>query len=317
MAVAFTRMGDMLSEAIPHSLKEAITVGLGLFLILVGLEKGGIVEQGDGVILVLGSLADPVVQATALTFLIAIVLFVRNVPGNFLITVVAGTLIGFLFGIAGVGETGQSFALSDYLGVFGALSFDSFLTFPFWIAVFSLTMVLVFENIGLVHGHTAFIGRPEAYRKSFQATSVSTMLSGIFGTSPTVATVETTASMAAGGRTGLTTIVFGFLFLASTFFIPFIKVIPDSAIAPILIIIGGLMLQNIRHLDLSDFSESFPALLIIALIPFTYSIADGIAVGFILYPVLKIAVGKAREVSLPLYLIAALFLLNFIFHAIG
>ena len=109
----------------------------------------------------------------------------------------------------------------------------------------------------------------------------------------------------------------GLLFLVSVFFIPVIKLIPDSAIAPILIIVGGLMLQNIRNLDMKDMSESFPALFIIALIPFTYSIADGIAIGFILYPVLKIAIGKWREVSLTLYVIAGLFLMNFVFHVIS
>src|SRR5690606_8634792 len=123
--------------------------------------------------------------------------------------------------------------------------------------------------------------------------------------------------MAAGGRTGLTAVTTGLLFLVSVFFIPVIKLIPDSAIAPILIIVGGLMLQNIRNLDMKDMSESFPALFIIALIPFTYSIADGIAIGFILYPVLKIAIRKWREVSMTLYVIAGLFLMNFVFHVIS
>lgn len=105
--------------------------------------------------------------------------------------------------------------------------------------------------------------------------------------------------------------------MVSVFFIPAIKLIPDSAIAPILIIVGGLMVQNIRNLDMKDMSESFPALLIVALIPFTYSIADGIAIGFILYPILKVAIGKWREVSMTLYIIAGLFLMNFVFHVIG
>lgn len=180
-----------------------------------------------------------------------------------------------------------------------------------------MTMVLVFENIGLVHGHVGFINRPEQFKRAFQANSVSALLSGIFGTSPTVATVESAASMAAGGRTGLTAVTTGMLFVLSAFFIPVIKLIPNSAIAPILIIIGGLMLQNIRNLDLKDMSESFPAIFIIAMIPFTYSIADGIAIGFILYPILKISIGKAKEVSFALYVIAALFLFNFVFHVIS
>ncbi|SET48357.1 putative MFS transporter, AGZA family, xanthine/uracil permease [Salinibacillus kushneri] len=315
--IAFSRFAKTLSESIPQSLKEAITVGLGLFLMLIGLEKGGIVEKGTNSIIALGDLGNPLVIATVLTFLIAIILFLRNVPGNFLITVVIGTIIAWAFGLIDKQNgQGNQVSLKEYLDVFGTLSFESFFSMTFWIAVFSLTMVLVFENVGLVHGHANFIDRPDAYSRGFQATSVSAMLSGIFGTSPTVATVESSASMAAGGRTGITAMTTGFLFLLSIFFIPVIKLIPSSAIAPILIIIGSLMLQNIRNLDLKDMSESFPAFLIIALIPFTYSIADGMAIGFILYPILKIAIGRAKEVSFTLYIIASLFLVNFVFHVV-
>lgn len=318
MIVAFSRFSKTLSEAIPQSLKEAITIGLGFFLMLIGLEKGGIVEKGTNSIIALGELGEPQVLATVFTFLIAIILFLRNVPGNFLITVVVGTVLAWAFGLIDFQQSeADAFSLSDYMGVFGALSFDNILSLGFWIAVFSLTMVLVFENIGLVHGHVSFINRSDRFSRAFQANSVSVFLSGLFGSSPTVATVESTAGMAAGGRTGLTTVTTGLLFLLSAFFIPVIKLIPNSAVAPILIIIGGLMLQNIRNLNLGDLSESFPAIFIIAMIPFTYSIADGIAVGFILYPILKIAIGKAKEVSVTLYVIAGLFLFNFVFHIMG
>ena len=316
--IAFTRFAKMLSAAVPHSLKEAITVGLGLFLMLIGLEKGGIVERGTSSILALGALDEAQVLATVLTFLVAIILFIRNVPGNFLITIVAGTVIAAFFGLIDFNQSGAaSLTASDAFAVFGALSFGNIFSMTFWIAVFSLTMVIVFENIGLVHGQVNFINRPDRFSKAFQANSISAMTSGIFGTSPTVAAVESGAGMAAGGRTGLTTVITGLLFLVAAFFIPVIKLIPDSAIAPILMIIGGLMLQNIRNLDMKDMSESFPALFIIAMIPFTYSISDGIAIGFILYPILKIAIGKWKEVTPTLYVIAGLFLMNFVFHVVG
>lgn len=319
IVVAFTRFAKQLSEAIPSSLKEAITVGLGLFLMLIGLEKGGIVEKGTNSLITLGDLSNPQVIVTVLTFFIAIILFMRNVPGNFLITIVVGTTLAWALGLIDRTQPTKegSFNVADYMEVFGAMSFDSIVSLTFWIAVFSLTMVLVFENIGLVHGHVTFLKKPERFKRAFQANSISAMLSGVFGTSPTVSTVESTASMASGGRTGLTAVTTGLLFFAAVFFIPVIKLIPNSAIAPILIIIGGLMLQNLRHLDMKDMSESFPAFFIIAMIPFTYSIADGIAIGFILYPIIKIAIGKAKEVSVSLYVIALLFLFNFVFHVIS
>ncbi|HWJ79768.1 MAG TPA: NCS2 family permease [Niallia sp.] len=317
MVIAFTKLSTIVSEAIPYSLKESITVGLGLFLMLIGFEKGGIVEEGTNSIIALGSFGNMHVLATILTFLISIVLFLRNVKGNFLITIIAGTLIAWIFGLIDVSQINeQSPHLEEYKNLFGHISFQKLVTIPFWIAVFSLTMVLVFENMGLVSNHVTFIGKPERFQKAFQANSISVFLSSILGTSPTVSSVESTASMTAGGRTGLTAVITGLLFLFSTLFIPVIKLIPDSAIAPILIIIGGLMLQNIRNLDLKDLSESFPSIFIIAMIPFTYSIADGMAIGFILYPILKIALGKGKEVSLPLYFISSLFLINFVLQYI-
>ena len=121
------------------------------------------------------------------------------------------------------------------------------------------------------------------------------MTCGLFGTSPTVSTVESAAGITAGGKTGLTSIVTGLLFFASLFALPFVKLIPDSAIAPILIIIGGLMITSIQQIPLNDFSEGFPAFLIIVMIPLTYSIADGIAFGFIAYPILKVALESVKK----------------------
>ncbi|PKG23401.1 NCS2 family permease [Niallia nealsonii] len=313
MIVAFTKLAEIVSASIPASLKESITVGLGLFLMLIGLEKGGIVEKGTNSLISLGSFSEPHVLATVLTFLVSIILFLRNVKGNFLITIIVGTAISWMFGLLDISKAkGNSIQLEEYKGVFGHVSFEQVMTIPFWVAVFSLTMVLVFENIGLVHNHVTYLKRPNQFKKAFQANSISVFLSSLTGSSPTVSTVESTASMAAGGKTGVTAVVAGLLFMCSIFFVPVIKLIPDSAIAPILMIIGGLMLQNIRNLDVKDLSESFPSFFIIAMIPFTYSIADGMAIGFILYPILKIALGKAKEVSLPLYLISSLFLINFV-----
>ncbi|MFJ8070790.1 NCS2 family permease [Peribacillus sp. NPDC096447] len=311
--IAFTKYSKLISDSIPSSIKEAISVGLGLFLMLIGLEKGGIITGGSSSIVALGDLSDPAVCATVLTFLLAITLFIKNVPGNFMITILAGSLIAYWFGTVQLSEIHFSgIDTASYGDLFFSLSFLEVNRIEFWISVFAMTMVLVFENIGLVHGHVDSINRQDAYKKSLQATSVSVLLSGLFGSSPTVATVETAAGIASGGRTGFTSVVTGVLFILSLLFIPVIKVIPDSAIAPILIIIGILMLGNIKKLNFSDLTESIPAIMIITIIPFTYSIADGMAFGFILYPFLKLVTGKAREVSAPMYVSAGMFIVYFI-----
>ncbi|MBO0998946.1 NCS2 family permease [Bacillus sp. SD075] len=318
VVIAFTKYSKVISDSIPSSIKEAISVGLGLFLMLIGLEKGGIITGGSSSIVALGDLSDPAVCATVLTFLLAITLFIKNVPGNFMITILAGSLIAYLFGTVQLSKIHFSgIDTASYGDLFFSLSFLEANRIEFWISVFAMTMVLVFENIGLVHGHVDSINRQDAYKKSLQATSVSVLFSGIFGSSPTVATVETAAGIASGGRTGFTSVVTGVLFILSLLFIPVIKVIPDSAIAPILIIIGILMLGNIKNLDFSDLTESIPAIMIITIIPFTYSIADGMAFGFILYPFLKLVTGKAREVSAPMYVSAGMFIVYFIIGMIG
>ncbi len=309
--IAFTRAATVLSRAIPASLKEAITVGIGLFLTFIGLQKGGLIVTNPSTFVALGELSSPHVIVTLATLVITLILFVRNVPGNFLIGIAAGTGLGFLFGIVTPGG-GSSFSFAEYANVFSGFSFGGIWTLPFWIATFSLAMVIVFENIGLIHGHTAMAGQPQKFRRALQANAVSAALSGMLGSSPTVATVESAAGIAAGGRTGLTSLVTGTLLLGSLGLIPLVKMIPDGAIAPVLIIIGALMLQNVQNINLKDFSEGFPAFLIIAIIPLSYSIVDGIAFGFVAYPLLKLALGKRREVPALMYVISGLFLLNLV-----
>lgn len=310
-AIAFSRAATVLSNAIPASLKEAITVGIGLFLTFIGLQKGGLIVTNPSTFVALGELSSPGVIVTLATLVITLILFVRNVPGSFLIGIAAGTGLGLLFGIVEPGS-GSAFSLAAYGQVLAGFSLAELWTVPFWIATFSLAMVIVFENIGLTHGHTAMAGQPHKFRRSLQANALSAVLSGVLGTSPTVATVESAAGIAAGGRTGLTALVTGTLLLGSLGLIPLVKLIPDGAIAPVLIIIGALMLQNVQNINLKDFSEGFPAFLIIAIIPLSYSIVDGIAFGFVVYPLLKLALGKRREVPALLYIIAGLFLLNLV-----
>ncbi|MED4018325.1 MULTISPECIES: NCS2 family permease [Sutcliffiella] len=313
--VSFTRLSQLLLEAIPHSLKHAITVGLGLFLTLIGLEKGGLIVKGESSLLALGDMTNPFVIATILSIIVTVILFIRNVPANFLISIIVGTVIAGLLGVVNFSDVGNSsISFESYASLFGAISFEKVGSFAFLVAVFSLTMVLLFENIGLINGHLNMINRPDKFKRSFQANGISILTSGLFGSSPTVSTVETAAGIAAGGRTGVTAIVTGSLFLLSILAIPFMAIIPGSAIAPILIIIGVLMLQSVKQIDFHDLSEGIPAFLVVVMIPFSYSIADGIAFGFIAYPLVKLAIGKAKEVPATLYIIAALFFLTFVAH---
>lgn len=311
--IAVTRLGRWLQAAIPDSLKHAITVGLGFFLTLIGLEKGGLVVRGEHSLIELGSLSSPIVLVSLITLAIGIFLFVKNVPGHFLITMGAGTLLAYLFGVLEQAN-GSNLGL-DAEWVF-IPSFDAIDELAFWLGVFPLTIVLVFENMGLINGQLGMLDQREKFKKSFQSTAFSSITCAFFGTSPTVSSAESAAVIASEGKTGKASITTGVLFLLTIFIIPVISWIPAMAISPILIIVGALMVQNIRHISLEDLSEAIPAFLIIVMIPFTYSISDGMAFGFIAYPIVKLAIGRKKEISIPLMIIACMFLADFIFKAV-
>ncbi|NYE05791.1 AGZA family xanthine/uracil permease-like MFS transporter [Bacillus niacini] len=313
VVIAFTPVANVITSSIPNSLKEAITIGIGILLILIGFDNAGIITDSEHTLLAIGNLSSPGAVTTIIGLIITVILFIKNVPGNLLLSILITSLLSIWIGgskVEGISLTMPS--LQEYLGVFGQLSWAQAGNIVFWLTSISLAMVVVFENIGLIHGHNKMLKSTEDGKKSLQATGISVLASGIFGTSPTVASVESAAGITAGGRTGLTTIVTGILFLASILFIPVIKIVPASAVSPILILIGVLMLQNIVHISMDDLTESFPALLIIVLIPLTYSIADGMAIGFVLYPLLKLLLGKGKEVHPALYFIAILFFSNFV-----
>jgi AGZA family xanthine/uracil permease-like MFS transporter len=313
--IAFTGLASLFAKSIPPALKEAVTVGIGLFLIFIGLQKGGIIVANNSTFVALGNLGSPHVYVTLISLVLSLFLFIRNVKGSFLLSIIGSALIAYLFGLVDASSIhSPGLSLDSYRFVIAGLSFTGVTSFAFWMASFSLTMVIVFENMSLLH---SLLADKQKFARAYQASALSAIAAGVFGTSPTVSAVESAAGITAGGKTGLTAITAGVLFLATLFFIPLIKLIPDSAIAPVLIIIGGLMVQNIQHLPLGDFSEAFPAILIIALIPLTYSIADGIGFGFIAYPILKAALGKAKEVPVPLFMISGLFLLHFILLGFG
>jgi AGZA family xanthine/uracil permease-like MFS transporter len=315
--VAFTSLYRIISEAIPVNLQHGITVGIGLFLTFIGLQKSGIVIAHQTTFVAIGHFTDPSVIVSCVTLLLGMVLFVRGVQGGLLITMLTGTGLSYLLGAGLTTSRAESgHALQEYGEVFAALSWHSIGSSIFWIAVFLMLLIVVFENIGLVASQTTIIGRPEKFKGSLRALSVSNIFAGIFGTSPVVAAAESSAGIAAGGRTGLTSLVSAGLFGATFFFIPLLTWIPDSAIAPILIIIGGLMVQNVQEMNFSDLAEAFPAFLIMVMIPFTYSIVDGMAFGFIAYPIVKLAQKKGKEVSPVLYGICLLFIANFVINAL-
>ncbi|MBN3523086.1 NCS2 family permease [Paenibacillus apiarius] len=323
--ISFTTLAEQLRAAIPDSLQEAISVGIGLMLVLIGLQKGGVIVSDASTIIAVQSFGEPGVWVTFATLALTCILFTRKVPGHLLIAIIFGTALAYVTGAVSSGATSaagegraanEAFSWAVYGDVFGQFTWEGVSAASMAIAVFSLTLVIVFENVGLINAQLNMCRRPERFQRAMQANALSVVTCGIFGTSPTVATVETAAGISAGGRTGWTSIVTGSLFLVTLVALPLLTFVPDQAVAPILIFIGGLMMPAVKKIRFEPMAEGLPAFFIIAFIPLMHSIVDGIAIGFVSYALFQIAVGKAREVKPLFYVISVLFAVHFVLQAL-
>lgn len=317
LIIAVTPISKLLMEGIPDSIKESITIGIGLFITFLGLQKSGIVVADSSTLISLGNLKSPNVILFIIVMLLTIILFIRNVRGSFLISIIVGTIIASFMGIIDLKSLTYTMPdFKEYKNIFFSMDFSAINNLNFWISTFSLTLVLVFENLGILHAQVnVMLDKPEKTSKALKAVSISTIVCALLGSSPPVSVAEGTAGIADGGRIGFTAIICSLLFLISLFFIPFISIIPDEVLAPILIILGCLMSQSLRNINFHDLSEFLPSFLIIVLTPLTYSIVDGIGFGFIAYPICKICIKKGNEVSLPMYIASVAFFIYFIISA--
>lgn len=311
--IAFSRFTDILQGGIPDSLKSAITAGIGLFLVEIGLQKADLIQQGKNSLLTIGSFKNPSLLLAIFGLILTIVLYIKNVKGNFFIGIVITTIVGIIFHIhdSEVKTTHLIDILQYHKSLFD-FSFKNVLTTPFIMASFSMTMILVFESMGLNAG---ILPDMKKFKKTFRSVSITGIISSILGTSPTVSAAESVAGFQLGARTGIMSITAGIMFLLSTFFISFLDLVPQAAIAPVIIITGALMLSNLKTINMDDFAEWFPAFLIVVLIPLTGSISIGLAFGFVAYPIVKIFNGQIKSISTINYILSGLFLINLIMTA--
>ncbi|SFT83850.1 putative MFS transporter, AGZA family, xanthine/uracil permease [Selenomonas sp. GACV-9] len=311
--VACTKWCLRLSQAVPASLKAAITAGIGLYLVEIGLVKAQLIQRGTSSIIELGSLTNPVTLLAIFGLLLSLALYLRGVMGSFFIAIIATSVVGYLFGIHDAVPLDLNLShLARYPELLLQADFSQVLSIPFLLSVFSMSMIMIFETMGLLEG---ILPDQRKFKKTFEGSAFTTMLSSLLGTSPTVAAAESAAGIASGGRTGLMALTAAVLFSLSLFFIPLLSFVPQAAIAPVIIITGAMMMQQLQNVDFDDFSEWFPAFLVIVLIPWSNSISTGLAFGFAAYPLLKVMNGRAREVHVLGYMLGFLFLLNLVFQA--
>ncbi|MGE6612082.1 NCS2 family permease [Peribacillus sp. NPDC076916] len=321
--LSLTSFRSKLIEAIPNNLKHAISAGIGLFITFIGLRLSGVVTQHESNLVTLGSFRDPNVALTLVGLVITIVLIVRNVQGAIFIGMIVTAIIAFFTGQLEINGLVSTPSLPEGIIVANPItSIADVINYGLYGVVFSILLVMLFDTTGALLGIVRQAGllkdnKLEKSGSAFFADSIGTTVGAMFGTSPTAASVESSAGVGAGGKTGLTALVVAILFLMTAFFSPLIGAVSNVAAitAPSLIIVGSMMIKSINEIDWTHFDESFPAFLVIVAMPLTSSIANGIALGFISYPILKMARGKFREVHPFVYMFAILFLYQLIFLA--
>ncbi|WP_426453282.1 NCS2 family permease [Paenibacillus sp. S-38] len=316
LLLSFTKLRETLIASIPASIKYGITAGIGLFIAFIGLRMSGIVTASPSTLVALGDLSQPGTLLTIFGLLLTLVLMARRVRAALFIgmavTAAAGYALGLLKfkGIAALPTAPVLFDL-DVAGVFSGGLYTVVFAFLL-VTIFDTTgtMIGVAEQAGLLRGGVF----PRA-KQALMADAVATVAGSLLGTSPSSAYVESSAGVAAGGRTGLTSLTVAVLFLLSLFFAPVVEALSSlSAItAPVLIIVGCFMMEGLAKIEWGTFDEAFPAFAILIAMPLTSSIATGIAIGFITYPLLKLVTGKGRSVHPLLYVFGVIFLVQMTF----
>ncbi|HSL85579.1 MAG TPA: NCS2 family permease [Bacteroidales bacterium] len=323
-----TGFRETIVEAIPNSLKHAIGAGIGLFIAFIGFQNSGIVVDSPATLITLGDFGQPTTLLAIIGIAITAILMARKVRGGLLIGIIATTIIGIPMGVTDTTMTSFSLdimptlmralntGLRDLMGV--GEGFVAVFSSVF-VVVLSFVLVDMFDTIGTLIGTGAKAGMLDKdgklpnMNKALMADAVATSAGALLGTSTVTTYVESAAGVAEGGKTGLTAVTTGVLFILSIFLAPFALMVPGEATAPALIIVGVLMMTTIKNINFDDFEESLPAFFTIAIMAFTYSISNGIGAGLIFYPITKLAAGKPKDIHPLLYFLAIVFILKLAF----
>ena len=316
-----TNVREKIINCIPPVLKHAVTAGIGLFIAFIGLSNAGLVVNGS-TILALGNVKDPLVILTIVGIIISGILIAKNVKGAFLISMLCISAIGMLLGLVDVPSAVISHDIPSIKPLFlQALTVPTNDIFSLQMLVIVITFLFVdlFDTVGCLVGVASKgnlldeNGKLPKAKEALFADAIATTSGALLGTSTVTSYVESTAGIGEGGKTGLTAVTTGVLFLLSLFFAPLFTSIPTQATSPVLIIVGVMMASSLKEIDFNDFTNAIPAFLTVVMMPFAYSIADGIIFGIISFTILKLATGKKNEINIYLIVLSLLFILKFIF----
>ena len=313
--LSFFNVREAIIQAIPLNLKKAVSVGIGLFIALIGFANAGIVVNNTGTVIGLGELGSGNALLAIIGFIIIIVLYVLKIPGSILIGILATTIIGVPLGVTKVPAGWSPFGHPTAPLLF-KFDFSSVMSFQFFTVFFTFLFVDIFDTVGTLVGVSTQAGLVDKdgkiprVKQALLADAVGTIAGAALGTSTVTSYVESTAGVAAGGRTGLTSLTTAVLFLLALFLSPLFLLIPGAATAPALIMVGFLMMKPVTTIDFTDPTEGIPAFLAIVMMPFAYSIAEGIVYGVISFVILKAASGRFKEITVVTWILFAVFVLR-------
>tara|TARA_Y100000748_G_scaffold190383_1_gene159399 strand:- start:1013 stop:2386 length:1374 start_codon:yes stop_codon:yes gene_type:complete len=315
--MSITPLRRWMLDSIPINLRIAMGSGVGLFVGFIGLKSGGLIIDNDANFLSLGDFSKVETLLAGLGFLLISVLAIRKVPGAIILGVIAVTVVGMIFGL--IQFQGFVSMPPDLAPTFMKLDILGALDLAMVSVVISFLFVNLFDTAGTLLGvaNRANLvdsdGNVKNLARALKADSTSSVVGAFFGCAPVTSYVESSAGVEAGGRTGLTAVVVGLLFLLAIFFSPLAAIVPAYATSGALIYVAILMLGGMEKLDWSDTTELVPSLIMIVMIPLTFSIANGIALGFISYVVIKAFVGEIKSVSSGAWFLFAIFVAKFVF----
>lgn len=315
------RIRALVVDAIPHSIRAAVAGGIGLFIAFLGLRNAGIVVANEATFVGLGTLAAPGPLLSIAGLALTVGLMARGRKSAIIWGILGVTVAAMALGIAPLPEAVLS--VPDAGSTFLALDIPGALRLGFLEIVFAFLFVDLFDSVGTFTGlaqEGGFMtkdGKIPRVNRALAADAVATVVGSVLGTSTVTSYIESAAGIGEGGRTGLVAVVVAVLFVVAAFAAPLAGAIPGIATAPALIVVGALMMRPIRGLPWDDATEAVPAIVTLIAMPLTFSIANGIALGFISYAVVKVVAGRARDVDVLVYVLAALFLVRYVYLAAG
>ena len=320
LAITFLNIRDKILECIPKNLRFAISAGIGMFIAFIGLKNAGIITANEATFVQLGKFT-PVSILGLISILLCGSLMARRVKGSLFIAIIISTLIGIPMGVTQFSDNWMPVSTPHSIApIFCQFDFTGFFTPKMFMVVFSLLLVNIFDTIGTVLGLVSKLGIKEnekgeipGVKEAMMSDAIGTTAGALLGSSTITTYVESASGVAEGGKSGLTSFFVGLMFILSIFLAPIFLLIPSAATSGALVMVGVLMIDSFKKIELEDISESFPAFITMITMVLCYSIADGICLGILSYVLIKMMVGKFKDLNLTLYILSVFLLINYAF----